>query len=72
MKSVMASLRYIVALVFRAIYGVRGGLRPPLGGPAAGRLYPLRHAAWRVLNRLYSWSGLPEQWHRWRETAGRE
>lgn len=60
-----ALVRRFVASVLKRIYGVRGSLKPPLGGPRAGLLYPVRYHAWKLTNRLYHWSGLPAQWHAW-------
>jgi len=58
-------VRRFVASVLKRIYGVRGSLKPPLGGPHAGLLYPVRYRAWKLTNRLYHWSGLPDQWNAW-------
>jgi hypothetical protein len=60
-------VRRIVAVALKRIYGVRGSLKPPLGGQNAGLLYPVRYHAWKVANRIYRWSGLPVQWEQsWR------
>jgi hypothetical protein len=63
--SVKRLVRRSVAFVLKRIYGVRGSLKPPLGGPRAGLLYPVRYRAWKLTIRLYHWSGLPAQWHAW-------
>ena len=59
-------VRRPVAFILELIYGVRGSLKPPLGGPNAGALYPLRYRWWRATNALYGWSGLPDRWYAWR------
>ena len=59
-------VRRPVAFILERIYGVRGSLKPPLGGPNAGALYPLRYRWWRATNALYRWSGLPDRWYEWR------
>lgn len=48
-----------IAYVLSRIYGVRGGLKPPLGGC---KHYRMKHFIWKHINALYSWSGLPERW----------
>lgn len=57
--------RRFVAFLLAKIYGVRGGLKPPLGGPFAGRFYPVRYRWWKEMSRLYNWSGLPDRWEAW-------
>jgi len=64
--SLTRMVRRFVAFVLARIYGVRGSLKPPLGGPHAGPLYPLRYRWWKSTNWLYHWSGLPDRWWAWR------
>jgi len=64
--SVQRLVRRFVAFVLARIYGVRGSLKPPLGGPHAWPLYPLRYRWWKAMNWLYHWSGLPDRWWAWR------
>lgn len=58
-------VRLSVAFILSRVYGVRGALKPPLGGPHAGRFYPIRYRWWHCMNRLYNWCGLPERWAMW-------
>lgn len=60
--------RRVLAWVLARIYGVRGTLKPPLGGPHAGLFYLIRYRWWMAINRLYHWSGLPARWWAWRRT----
>lgn len=64
-RSLKRRVRRFVAFVLVRIYGVRGSLKPPLGGPHAGPLYPLRYRWWKAMNWLYHWSGLPDKWWAW-------
>lgn len=56
-------IKMALAFVLRRIYGVRGAIKPPLG-PYNTPLRKARHRWWLVVNKLYKWSGLPEEWHR--------
>lgn len=49
-------MKYLIKSILKSIYGVRGGLRPPLGRPF------FKYSWWRLVNSLYTWSGIPEQW----------
>mgnify|MGYP001168822963 CR=1 FL=1 len=55
-------VRLPVAFVLARVYGVRGAIKPPIGGC---RLYRIRYRLWSQINRLYRWSGLPERWATW-------
>ena len=55
-------MKTIIAFALRKIYGVRGALKPPIGGPYAKAFYRLRYSWWRIISRIYNWSGLPEKW----------
>ena len=58
-------MKQVVAFILSRIYGVRGALKPPLGGTHAGRFYTIRYRWRRVMDRLYRWSGLPARWAAW-------
>jgi len=63
-------LKRVVRAALEKVYGVRGGIKPPLGGPKAGLLYPLRHRWWQAMSAIYKWTGLPDKWGAWRKSAG--
>lgn len=61
-------LRRVVQGIYRARYGVRGALKPPIRPmPNAPRwkrwTYPYRRIMWRAEDAIYRWTGLPEKWH---------
>lgn len=69
-------MKRVVAYLLALRYGVRGGLKPPLGfldtvanrPPLPARIrYRIRLWWWRRMSRLYDWSGLPDRWHGWRD-----
>ena len=55
-------MRRVVAFILKAVWGVRGAIKPPLRGC---RFYSIRYRCWWVLNRVYTWSGLPKRWQMW-------
>lgn len=63
-------MKTTIKAIMRLIYGVRGGIKPPLG-PMAGTHadigYRVRFWWWVRVQRLYVWTGLPEDWHKWME-----
>lgn len=65
--------RYLLSVYMAMRWGIVGGLRPPLGAPPWERekwswlrrsWYKLRIACWRTEDRMYSWTGLPDVWHK--------
>lgn len=58
-------MKKLVAFVLCRIYGVRGSLKPPLGGLDRHWTYGIRYFVWKHMNRLYHWSGLPDRWDNW-------
>lgn len=67
-------MKLILRLILRPIYGIRGGIKPPLGPPPAFTgirwsrprllLYRVRRKWHRIISRLYAYSGLPDRWAR--------
>jgi len=63
------ALRPIVRFILRHIYGVRGGLKPPINvGCRNTRRYRITRRIWKAMDRLYNWSELPLDWLMWRNT----
>ena len=65
-------MRHLIAMVLKNQYGIRGGLKPPLGKwhpTLAEKLsYSIRFRVWKLMDALYTYSGLPKQWHQWVES----
>lgn len=66
---IVAALRYVVRLAYKARYGVRAALKPPLGFPYGSSpsilrraWYRYRHECWWIESRIYDWTGLPSTW----------
>lgn len=56
-------LRRLMVLQF----GIYGGLRPPMYGC---RCYWIRLPWWRLMNSVYTLSGVPELWREWMKEEG--
>jgi len=56
-------MKTILYIIFKYTYGIRGSIKPPLGGTP---FYHIRYDIWRIISRLYDYSGLPETWQKWR------
>lgn len=51
--------------LYRLKYGVRGALKPPLG-PQRGFAYFWKFIFWKAENAVYTWTGLPDEWFKFR------
>jgi hypothetical protein len=62
-------LRRFVRLLCRWRYGVRGAIKPPLNWNRAYSLrYRIRYRIWQWEERVYKWTGLPDEW--WSKVYG--
>jgi len=59
-------MKSILALILSKTYGVRGAVKPPLRGC---KYYSIRYKWYKVLDRIYTYSGLPERWSQWRKSV---
>jgi len=58
----------ILRFIMKVRYGTRGGLKPPLNYGFMRRWpfwYRWQVFCWKVDNKLYTLTGLPEDWMRW-------
>lgn len=55
-------MKRITNAIMRRIYGVRGGIKPPIKGT---RFFRLRSWWNGVANWLYDWCGIPDEWEAW-------
>lgn len=63
-------LRRLVRLLCRWRYGVRGAIKPPLNWNRANSVrYRIRYKVWKIEERIYQWSGLPDEW--WKAVTGK-
>ena len=67
-------MKNAIKRLYRYRYGCRGGLRPPLGhaphsDPTAWQsiTYQCRFIFWKVESRIYEWTGLPQEWAKFRD-----
>jgi hypothetical protein len=57
-----------VRSIYRARYGVRGAIKPPINWNRANSpLYRYQYFMWQIEDRIYNWTGLPKLW--WAEMS---
>ena len=62
----LRNLKPIVRSIYKARYGVRGRLKPPINWNRTNSAwYRYRFAMWRREHAVYRWTGLPERWWSW-------
>lgn len=56
-------MRSIIRFLYRARYGIRGAIKPPINWNRANSLwYRWRYRMWHIEESVYRWTGLPRQW----------
>lgn len=55
--------RVPIRSLYRLRYGVRGGIKPPINWNRANSLlYRWRYRCWLIEEKIYHWTGLPDEW----------
>ena len=59
-------MKSIIRFIYRARYGVRGAIKPPINHGCAFTLrYRWNYFWWAKEASIYNWTGLPDEWWNW-------